>query len=290
VKALLERIFIKDIDYKILLYLEVEQHKKHGGHNKEKIMLTINAFKRLCLKAGTKKADQIHEYYIKLEELLHESVNEESHELKLQLQNQVKEREYDKKISEKEKEILLEKTLLEQFPKNSQCIYYGKIDDKSIAGETLIKFGNSNNLAERVEVHKKTYTNFRLTGAFKVSNKIHMENELKKDPNLKKKRRNILIDNVNYTELLAIDNLSYEEIDQKIKQIITETEYNIENYTRLLDRNAELEKENSRLVEEIEKVSAKAKESDDKLTEILPVIGHRETKLQKMTFAGIPKQ
>ena len=91
VKALLERIFIKDIDYKILLYLEVEQEKKHGGHNKEKIMLTINAFKRLCLKAGTKKADQIHEYYIKLEELLHESVNEESNELKLQLQEQKQE-------------------------------------------------------------------------------------------------------------------------------------------------------------------------------------------------------
>ena len=282
-KRLLEKSFVIDTDYKNLVIRQEDQYKKHGGHNKEKIMLTINAFKRLCLKAGTKKADQIHEYYIKLEELLHESVNEESNELKLQLQNQ-------KQDSVKEKEILLEKTLLEQFPKNCQCIYYGKIDDKSITGETLIKFGNSNNLAERVEVHKKTYTNFRLTNAFKVSNKIHMENELKKDPNLKKKRRNILIDNVNYTELLAIDNLSYEEIDQKIKQIITETEYNIENYTRLLERNAELEKENTRLVEEIEKVSAKAKESDDKLTEILPVIGHRETKLQKMTFAGIPKQ
>lgn len=55
VKALLERIFVKDIDYKILLYLEVEQEKKHGGHNKEKIMLTINAFNRY---AGISHDDQ----------------------------------------------------------------------------------------------------------------------------------------------------------------------------------------------------------------------------------------
>ena len=35
-----------------------------GGHNKETIMLNIETFKKFCLKAGTKKADEIHEYYI----------------------------------------------------------------------------------------------------------------------------------------------------------------------------------------------------------------------------------
>ena len=43
-----------------------------GGHNKEIIMLNIARFKKFCLKAGTKKADEIHDYYIKLEETLHE--------------------------------------------------------------------------------------------------------------------------------------------------------------------------------------------------------------------------
>jgi len=36
-----------------------------GGHNKETFMLNIDTFKKFCLKAGTKKADEIHEYYIK---------------------------------------------------------------------------------------------------------------------------------------------------------------------------------------------------------------------------------
>lgn len=48
--------------------------------------MTINTFKKLCLKAGTAKADEIHDYYIKLEELLYETLNEETNELKEQLQ------------------------------------------------------------------------------------------------------------------------------------------------------------------------------------------------------------
>jgi hypothetical protein len=35
------------------------------------------------LKAGTKKADEIHDYFIKLEESLHEILEEESNELKI---------------------------------------------------------------------------------------------------------------------------------------------------------------------------------------------------------------
>ena len=47
----------------------------------------MNTFKKFCIKAGTKKADEIHDYYIKLEELLQQTINEETNELRLQLQN-----------------------------------------------------------------------------------------------------------------------------------------------------------------------------------------------------------
>ena len=70
-KELLEKNFKLDIDYKCLLSLDGKQtNTGRGGHNKEKIMLNIKTFKLLCLKAGTKKAGQIHEYYLKLEETL----------------------------------------------------------------------------------------------------------------------------------------------------------------------------------------------------------------------------
>jgi phage anti-repressor protein len=35
-----------------------------GGQNKEIFMLTIDTLKKFCVKAGTKKADEIHDYFI----------------------------------------------------------------------------------------------------------------------------------------------------------------------------------------------------------------------------------
>ena len=57
-KSLLERHFIINRDYKILLNDQVKQTTNtRGGHNKEIFMLSVKTFKSLCLKAGTKKAD-----------------------------------------------------------------------------------------------------------------------------------------------------------------------------------------------------------------------------------------
>ena len=47
---------------------------------------SLNTFKKLCLKSNTTKTDEIHDYYIKLEELLQETINEETNELRNQLQ------------------------------------------------------------------------------------------------------------------------------------------------------------------------------------------------------------
>ena len=85
--------------------------KVEMGRPTEIILLTVNTFKKFCLKAGTKKADQIHDYYIKLEELLHETVNEESNELRKQLLD--KEQENEKLSGEKTK-IEEEKAIIEE--------------------------------------------------------------------------------------------------------------------------------------------------------------------------------
>lgn len=246
-KNLLERQFILDIDYKISLAQPGEHIK--GGHNKEIIMLTVKAFKSFCLKAGTKKADEVHDYFMKLEEILHEVVQEENSELKKQLESNAKQ-------SLKDKDQLLEDTLISQFPLNTQCIYYGKIDNKTLGkaprlhNEDLIKFGQSNNLAERIKCHKKNFLNFRLVAAFKVKNKIEIENAIKRHPLLKKQIRTLTVDNPDYTnenyrEMLALDNdqFTIEKIDKYIKEIIKENEYNIENYNLLVDKNIRLEEE-----------------------------------------------
>ena len=245
-KNLLEKNFVINNDYKNLGNQQVN-HKLfiHGGHNKEIFMLTIRTFKLFCLKAGTEKATQIHEYYIKMEETLQEVIQEESDELKLQLENKDKELENkDKELEkkDKEKDKIREKTLIEQFPNNAQCVYYGIIDNLSQSGEKLIKFGNSNNLKNRVVRHKDTYSNFTLVNAFKVENKLQIENAIKENQILNKRQRELTINNKKYIELLNIDGLSFTELDKIIQEIITSIEYTPENYEKLLNENTELKK------------------------------------------------
>ena len=79
-KELLNKTFVINKDYKYLLTRLGEQNfasessgaKKNvrGGHNKEIIMLNLDTFKKFCLKAGTKKADEVHDYFIKLENIM----------------------------------------------------------------------------------------------------------------------------------------------------------------------------------------------------------------------------
>jgi hypothetical protein len=251
-KTLLEKQFVLDTDYiKPLLLQQKQSSGTRGGHNKETFFMNVKTFKALCLKAGTKKADQIHEYYMKLEEMIQEVVSEECFELKARLEQKEQQLENQQMQSEKEKEELKERTLIEQFPLNTQCIYIGKIDNKTAVkptskeyGEILIKFGQSNNLAERVKCHKKTYENFRLYAAYKVKNKIEIENLIKKHPILKKRLRTITTqDGLAHRELLALDEneFSVEKMEDHIKEIIKQNEYNLENYNLLLTKVSEQE-------------------------------------------------
>jgi len=116
-KNTLEKHFTCNLDYTVILQ---PQENPLGGRPKETIMLTVNTFKKFCLKAGTKKADEVHDYYLKLEELLQETVNEESNELRTQLDS---EREEKKKIEEKLDKLVYGQTR-KQYNKGD-CIYVG---------------------------------------------------------------------------------------------------------------------------------------------------------------------
>ena len=232
--ALLEKQFIIEKDYKKGLSQQGKQSiDTRGGHNKQTIMLNLKTFKLLCIKAGTSKANEIHEYFVKLEELLHETIHDECIELKQQLDNQVL-------ISHNQQDILRENTILKQFPANTLCVYYGKIDNKSSNGEPLIKFGYSNSLCDRVKTHKKTYENFFLIHAFKVDNAQQIENAIKFHPELSKLKRSLYINEIRFTELMAYDTITFENLDGIIKDIIKKIEYSPENYTMLLLENERL--------------------------------------------------
>lgn len=257
---LLEKYFLNNIDYNIDPKTGgenlKEKNKKNGGQNIKKIFLTIKCFKTLCLKAQTKKASEIHEYYMKLEEVLQEVVEEETNELKSQLgqnENKIQKLEQEKQTAIKEKYQAVENAILVQFPVNTECIYFGTIDNKNEKGEKLIKFGHTNDLSTRINDHRKIYDNFILHNAFRVQNKVEIENLIKNYQKIKKHIRTIEINGKKKTEIIAYNTTDFtiEKLSKHIKDIIHSKTYSIDNFNRLMQENEMFFKENQELKEKV---------------------------------------
>jgi hypothetical protein len=181
---------------------------------------------------------------MKLEQILQETINEECNELKLQLQN--KDNVIENIINEKQKEV--EQALISQFPVNTECIYFGTIDNTNDNGEKLIKFGHTNDLSNRVSYHHKHYDNFTLKNAFRVQNKVEIENLIKSHPKIKPQLRTIKVNEKNKTEIIVYnDKFSIDKLTKIIKDIIQSKIYNIENFNKLTKQNEELLIENKLL-------------------------------------------
>ena len=68
----------ENVEYKIVPLLRPKtEQKQQGGHNKDTIMMTVNGFKRFCLSAGTKKAKRVQGYFIAMEGIVMEYVQEQ---------------------------------------------------------------------------------------------------------------------------------------------------------------------------------------------------------------------
>jgi len=104
-KELLEKNFKLDMDYKKVF--TPSGKNLTGGRPSDKFILNVRTFKKMCLKANTSKANEIHEYYIKLEETLHEIIDEESNELRLQLEQK------ENELLETKEELLEKEVIFE---------------------------------------------------------------------------------------------------------------------------------------------------------------------------------
>jgi hypothetical protein len=321
-KLLLEKHFKPEIDYKNLLNHKVEQdpdEKKHGGHNKETFMLTISTFKRFCLKAGTTKADQIHEYYIKLEETLHEVINEESNELKLQLE-QVKtefaQKELTNKITfdktlQKEKQLEKQKVLLREFGHAGSLVYVVRVKTYE-NGEYVIKIGESRRGIEgRFNEHKSKYEETVLLDCFLVKRSKDFETFIHNHKDVKLNQVTDLLGHEKENELFLIGkNLSYAVLLNTIKTNINyfnEIEYDVikeelsnlksaliekqndnpvikqllDNQNLLLQKIISLEKSNKEILEKLNSSQTKTKTGFETL---LPTVGPRLQKINPDTL------
>ena len=232
-KSLLERFFILNIDY--IIIDDSKQIKTHGGNNKEKIMLNIRTFKLFCIKAGTKRADEIHEYFIKLEEILQETIKEENEELKehLQIQLEIKNNELNevKTNAIKEREQDKHKYLLREFNSSGPLVYIIKVkifENK----DYIIKIGESRKgISLRYNEHKNKYEQAIILDCFSVLKSKDFESFIHNE--LKDYRVTNLENHETERELFLINkNLSYDKvlsiIDNNIKYYNGDNQYEIE--------------------------------------------------------------
>ena len=181
-------------------------------------MLNIETFKRFCLKAGTKKADEIHEYFIKLEIILQEIIKEESDELQNQLRIQLEEKNNEIKQIEQDNERNLqhqkilerENILLNQYSSIQNIVYIIKV--KSFENKSyVIKIGESRKgITNRYKEHTKNYDECILLDCFAVNRGHDFEKFIHNHEKIRGNRVNDLPNHETELELFLIGrNLSY---------------------------------------------------------------------------------
>ena len=312
-KTLLEKNFVIDKDYKkLLLLLQKQTEHIKGGHNKETFLLNIETFKKLSLKSCTKKADEIHDYFIKLESILQEIMYEESNELKLQLQ-QLEDKtkiEYEIKL-EKQKTLEREKVLLKEYGTIGSVVYIIKIKTFE-NGQYIIKIGESRKgVLERYKEHKTKYEECLLLDCFQVNKSKDFESFIHE------KFRSHKVNNLPHHEselelFLIVKELTYSQVLKLIKgnidtfngQDTSKLELEIErlnillemkqtdNINPLLQELLQLTKQLSHKIDKLEKTNIelfnKIHSPQPKLTtgfnEPLPTLGPRLQKIHPTTL------
>jgi len=213
-KRVLEKNFIIETDYKCSLYNLVDRTKEgRGGNNHQKIMLNIKTFKLFCLKSGTQKANEIHEYYVNLEEILQDTIQEETNELKIQLEqkgNELLQFEKQNKEYLKEKGLEKQRRFIQDFQKLNviYIILIQNVEDKMI-----IKIGSTQSIKERTPNLSNYFLNeILLIDVVQSDNNIKFEHFLHNHDFIKKFFHPIEMKNTKKTtETYLVDKGQYDE-------------------------------------------------------------------------------
>ena len=314
-KKVIERNFIKNDNYKFFAP-EASGTKKiqRGGHNKEIIMMNVETFKKFCLKAGTKKADEIHDYFIKLENIMFEITQEECEKLKDQLLKleDTKNKEIEDKLKE-QKVLEREKVLLNQYANSSPLVYIIKV--KSLEyGQYIVKIGESRRgVLSRYNEHKSKYDECLLLDCFPVINSKDFESFIHNHENIRLNKVKDLQGHETELELFLIGkHLSYQGllhiINHNIKHFNNTNIYKLEQenaqYKMMLEMNKsgndniliqELIKSNKQIMNKldaleqtnkllVEKISSLQTKTTNGFNEQLPTVGPRLQKIHPETL------
>jgi hypothetical protein len=290
-KRLLENNFKINIDYeKSLLQSEKQTTHTKGGHNKEIFMLNIETFKKFCLKAGTNKADEIHDYFIKLENIMFEITKEESEELKKQLEQieNIKNKETDEKLL-KQKELDNEIFLLKEYANSGPLVYIIKVKTFK-NNEYVVKIGHSEKgILNRYNEHRTNYGDCLLLNCFAADKSKDFEsfihnhnliypNKYKTLKGHEKEKELFLIgNNLTYQILLKIIDDNISNYNYRVKELLLEIEnLKLKNNGQTINNDNELLKE---LVQTNKMLTNKVTSLENSINLILNKLNEKETKV-----------
>jgi len=236
-KRLLENKFTINKDYNLSLLQSAKQsNQTKGGHNKETFLLNVETFKKFCLKSDTKKADEVHEYFIKLENIMFDITKEESEELKkhiLQLENKNKETEEN---LIKQKELEREKVLLNEYAAAGNMIYIIKVKTNE-DGTYVVKIGESRKgISERYNECKTKHKDILLLNCFSVDKSkdfesflhnhslIHPHKYKKIDGHEKENELFLIGTTLTYQSLLKIIDDNIDNYNYKVRELLLENQ------------------------------------------------------------------
>lgn len=249
-KNVLIKNFVESVDYRVeKLASATSEASLHGGQNKETILLTIKCFKKLCLKAGTKKADEIHDYYINLEEVINETVYEQSE----QLINKLKDKDIQLKLKDQQRT----KNIVDNF-EGKRIVYIGYAD--KING--ILKIGITSG---RLGEHKNTYDeDFTYEYVYESLYYEEIEKRIKNHPELSVRKLIREYNGKNRVELFQLDNIFTIEnvniIVLEIKNIVEQMEMNKDKDSIISQLQAENSELKLKISPEIIKTDVKDKE------------------------------
>jgi phage anti-repressor protein len=165
-KVVLVKNFSENEDYVITFNFpeySVKKSDETRGRKKEHLLMNVETFKNLCMIAGTSKAKDIRKYFVKLEGIVHETIDEQSSELRDQLLEQEKViEEQNGKLSKIDEE-------------KENYLYIGH--NPTI--KELYKIGITTQILLRKENHKSSNPDFVYLFTYKSDNASKIEDMIK---------------------------------------------------------------------------------------------------------------
>jgi T5orf172 domain len=236
----------------------------------EIIMLNINTFKKFCMKASTKRADEICDYYLRMENIYHQYIKEKITETNNRLIEIENNKEIDTLKFKNEQNL--------RDYENQSGAYIFIIEPSKDEEYIYCNFGSTSNITERMKDHRSDFK--------KINKKVYLylfyptvhylkaEQKIKNEVFIIKHKINYN----NHIEMFAIKNENdpYNLVNKVFKSIFT-----VFNQQFNEDNILELEKEKTRQVEsnnktkqleiELKKEELKVKEEEEKTKQTLGI-------------------